>query len=80
MITLVVIANEVEESVLATVLWFDSPVEKRSKWVPLHEAVEQVADLLRAPDKLTLYRWQHQVMTMDFFQRFLYRLTGLEHD
>lgn len=56
-VTLVIVTDEIKESKLAAVFWFNSPIQKCAKWVALHETVKETADLLRLPDKFSLDGW-----------------------
>ena len=68
-VTLVVVEDKVVELVALVVFLFDLPIKERAKWVPLHEAIEQVVYLLRLPDELALNRGKHDLVAFDFAER-----------
>ena len=75
----VVVEDEVVELELAAVLGTNLPVQERPEGIALHQAVEQSANLLRAPHEFALDGREHQIMAMDLVERLLDGVTGLVH-
>ena len=78
-IALVVIEHEAEEVELVAVLRGHLPIEECSEREPLHQAVEESADLLWAPDELPLDRGEYEVALVDLFEGLLNGMAGLVH-
>ena len=77
-ISLMVVKDEVIERKLIAVLSVYLPIEESTKRIPLHEAVEQAANLFGSPYKLTLYCWQYKVVVQDVIKSFLDGVPCLE--
>ena len=78
-VSLVIVANEVEELKLGAVLGSNAPIEKRTEGVLLHNAVEQPTNLPGPPYKFTLDRRQHQVVPLNLIKRPLDGVSRLIH-
>ncbi len=64
-VTLVVVSNEIEELELPAILGSYSPVQERAERVPLHDTVEQAANLLRPPHEFALNGGEHKIVAVD---------------
>ena len=64
----VVIENKSIVPIICGTFCFDLPKQELTKWVALHEAVEEGADLIGTPDKFALNGREYVLIPFDALQ------------